>query len=91
MLQNLYSLFCIKNNLSTFYRNIIFVVFCRFKFNILCSFGLLTCGTEVALLAWGSILFGNLLAMLVLAYLLRYSEGANYFIVIMVNSISFHI
>ena len=56
----------------------------RFEYNVGCLFGQEGCEPDNYLLAWGLFVVG-LAGVLFIAYQLRYSEGANFFIMAMVT------
>ena len=56
----------------------------RFEYNVGCLFGGEGCGPDVYMLAWALFVVG-LVGVLLIAYQLRYSEGANFFIMAMVS------
>ena len=58
----------------------------RLGFNFACLFGAAGCNSKVVVLGWitSSV---NVLSFLVTGYMLRYSEGANYFTVAQVTNV----
>ena len=73
-----------RMNLERDHESVVLMLCCSFAFDTKCVFGRAGCSSATAVLGWANNVF-NILGCIAFVGLMRYSEGANFAVIVLVG------